>query len=288
MGHRTTYDPIPTSTEHRHLPRVCPPILSSGLPQGWPSHSLGRGLSLDLWDFSPNEIIMLKFIVIVLFPIFSSFFSFTSLNAKSILCVHVCVYIYQEPLQHGSGPSYWEVWLVLGSRKRARSCVLGMLWCPGELSSCGHSRQSEAASAFPSVAGLIKATRKRLGCLFLPCVQPKLALALDEHLLQIAILGPSWQVTPLTCNFPQNLLPPMVPQLFIPVCACATKIQTSGWKKQHFLPLKKTSQFIHQSIGQDCFRARGLSCWFHEAERSEERRCSFSKTAVTSGTCDKG
>lgn len=88
-------------------------------------------------------------------------------------------------------------------------CVLGMLWWPGELPSCSHSRRNEAASAFPSVAGLphqgyVKETRL-LVC-FYQVSNPNRKLALDEHLLQTAILGPSWQVTLLTCKFPLHLL----------------------------------------------------------------------------------
>lgn len=142
-----------------------------------------------------------------------------------------------------------------------------------------------------SVEGLIEGNMGDSWFCFLVCFYHmfiQITPGVDEQLLKIAVAGLSWQVTPLNCNLPPK--PTLTAsQLLILFCGCATNLQTSGWQKEiNFTPLKKKNQhFIHQSVGQDCFLAKDLTCCFNNSKCPEEDRCFLYKTAVTSGACDK-
>lgn len=143
-----------------------------------------------------------------------------------------------------------------------------------------------------SVEGLIEGTVEDawfcfLVCLFLPYVQSKSTLGVDEQLLKIAVAGLSWQVTPLNCNLPPPTYSDSLAAIdsILRLCYQPPNLWVTKGNKLH--ASEKNQHFIHQSVGQDCFLAMDLTCCFNNSKCPEEDRCFLYKTAVTSSTCNK-
>lgn len=122
-----------------------------------------------------------------------------------------------------------------------------------------------------------------LVCLFLPYFQSKSTLGVDEQLLKIAVAGDTSQLQPPPQTYSYSLA---AINSILWLCYQPPNLWVTKGNKLHASG-KKSQYFIHQSVGQDCFLAKDLTCCFNNSQCSEEDCCFLYKTAATSGACDK-
>lgn len=124
-------------------------------------------------------------------------------------------------------------------------------------------------------------------CLFLPYVH-QITPGVDEQLLKIAVAGLSWQVTPLNfATFPQTYSDSLAAiNSILWLCYQPPNLWVTKGNKLHASEKKNPAHFIHQSVGQDCFLAKDLTCCFNNS-KCPERPLHFLYRATVTGACSK-